>query len=168
MSIETLHTELDYDTWEPVLRDTGGIWTLLQSLRKRATNPAGVTAYRAYLERCLNQIKVHDVELQTLECDAVLNAWSQLTKQRNKELKEQIYSRNPLGVENWMHRWQPLVYDDYRLALNAWLTRATHRSGDRLLDTTRTLFDQFEKAISCESEKSMAFPSPKPIDSVSL
>lgn len=166
LTIEAIHSELDYEQWAPTLRNAGGIWTMLQSLRKKATSPVGLSAYRAYLERCVNQVKVTDVELDEPAVGELLKAWAAFTKENTKALGEQIYSRNPIGVENWTAKWIPLVYDDYRLALNAWLIRATKRSGDRLLDTTRTMFKEFKEAIPC-SESLTESPSPKPIGSAS-
>lgn len=143
--IAALHTELEFEKYESDLRGIVGIWNMLQSLRTKATTVAGVAAYRSYLERCVNKLK-SDPELDEPAVGVVIHAWMDYIKGRNAELKEQIASRNPIGIENWMHKWQPLVYDDYRLALNGWLTRATKRSSERLMETTRILIDEFAKA----------------------
>lgn len=145
---DDIHRELHYDTHEADLRNLKGVWNTLQSLRSKATTPAGVAAYRSYLSRCIRQLETVDAELNDHQFGVILGQWSDLHRDRTIDLIEQAASRQPIGVENWCAKWLPDVYEDYRQALNAWLERATQRTGNRLLETTRTMFDRFEKAIT--------------------
>jgi hypothetical protein len=145
--VVALHEELGFSKWEAELRKISGVWSSLQNLQRHAKDAAGLKKYRQYLERCIGNLQTHDAPLTTAEAEKLRSAWQDLHATLNNALAERIASRLPHGVLPWCEKWLPTVARDYALAIKAFDEKVTKRRFDRLMETTRVMFDEFEKAV---------------------
>jgi hypothetical protein len=146
-AVEDIHRELDYDHWEPELKKISGVWSSLQKQRKQTGDAAGLKKYRLYLERCIGNLKTHDARLSDDEITRLSGEWRDYHGKRLTALGDKPLSRLPQGVDDWMAKWSPRVYQDYALALSAVMDKSTKRTFDRLMETTQAMFDGFEGAV---------------------
>lgn len=146
MSLEALHRELEFETWKPQLQRITGVWDALLRLQRQASTSASARQkYRAYVERCIQKLQVEDLALPDAMVQDYVDRWQELQTTRNTALAERICSRRPLGVDAWCQKWLPRHYEDYEIALSAWVAHPCKRTGERLLDATRVMYDGFEK-----------------------
>lgn len=145
--IDDLHAELNFDTWKPELQKIAGVWSTLEKLQQKATDPRGVSAYRNYLQRCVNNLEANDVELSAEVAETKVNEWLVLYKTRVIELTDRVAGRGANSVEDWCAQWLPDAHAAYVTALVAVTGKATKRTFEALFTATAAMFDQFESAI---------------------
>jgi hypothetical protein len=149
MNIESVEAKLEFPRFEAQLRAVSGVWAQLQTLRRKAaSDPKHVKRYREYLERCIQNYQEHEVEFSDEDAQRRCDEWRAFYDRRYDEVQARVASRIPDTVEGWCARWIPTVHRDYQAAFNAFtMTKANRKHFTALMNATKAMFDEYEKAV---------------------
>ena len=149
--LEDIHKELDFKTYEEDLRRVVGVWKSIEqkqaALRK---NPATAKQYRAFLTRCIKQVRDNDPEF--LDNDAVsaateFNEWL-LARRAELGLDAREQLRFPVGAELWAEKNLKPQYDNLMMAWSAVIARPSKRTVGNLKQAYEDVFQAFLKFYS--------------------
>jgi hypothetical protein len=149
--IDDIHKELDFYTYEADLRKVAGIWKSIASLQSELKkNPAKEKQYRAYITRCIKQLRDNDPELKgeaAITATADFNLWLD-TRRHELGLPARELLRFPSGVEPWAERHLPKQFEAVVTARQQVCDRTSPRTLALLRQAYEDLFKAYLDALS--------------------
>jgi hypothetical protein len=144
--IEDIHKELDFQTYEPDLRKIAGVWKSIAAkqseLRK---NPATAKTYKAFLQRCIKQLRENDPEYKPDEVEQVVSDLFKWIESRRHELglNARELLRYPSSVEAWSEKHLKPQFDSVNMAWAAVLDRPSKRTLDKLKQAYEDMYQAY-------------------------
>lgn len=148
--IDDIHKDLGFSDYEADLRKVPGIWKSISTLQSEVRkSPTNEKKYRAYLSRCIKQLRENDPELKgdaAAEAAAEFTNW--LENRRNElGLPGRECLRYPVGVEPWAAKHLPAQYENVCTAWKLAMERTSPRSLAQLRQAYEDMFKAYLDAV---------------------